>query len=138
MDNYMRDYFLISDFKKISKITENQSPIIGQSIWNYVINNYGKSSLSNVLNLSKIIKNTPRSFESTLGISFNLLLKNWQNYYIDNSKNLISQYQLPEEEKQLNHNKERINSTQTKLSPERNKILYSIMDENKQKVLSKT
>ena len=28
MDNYMRDYFLISDFKKISKITENQSPII--------------------------------------------------------------------------------------------------------------
>ena len=137
MDNYMRDYFLISDFKKISKITENQSPIIGQSIWNYVINTYGKSSLSNVLNLSKIIKNTPRSFESTLGISFNLLLKNWQNYYIDNSKDLISQYQLPEEEKQLNHNKERINSTQTKLSPERNKILYSIMDENKQKVFIK-
>ena len=66
-----------------------------------------------------------------------MLLKNWQNYYIDNSKDLISQYQLPEEEKQLNHNKERINSTQTKLSPERNKILYSIMDENKQKVFIK-
>ncbi len=41
------------------------------------------------------------------------------------------------EEKELNHNKERINSTQTKLSPERNKILYSIIDENKQNVFIK-
>jgi len=137
MDNYIRDYFLISDFKKITKITENQAPIIGQSIWNYIVNTYGKSSVSNILNLSKIIKNTPRSFESTLGISFNLLLKKWQNYYIDNSKELISQYKLPDKDKEINHNKDVINSTQTKLSPEKNKIIYSIIDENKQKVFVK-
>ena len=137
MDNYMRDYFLISDFKKITKITENQAPIIGQSIWNYIINTYGKSSVSNVFNLSKIIKNTPRSFESTLGISFNVLLKNWQDYYIDNSKELISQYELPDRENEIKHKKDDINSTQTKLSPEGNKILYSIKDDNKQKVFIK-
>ena len=137
MDNYMRDYFLISDFKKITKITENQAPIIGQSIWNYIINTYGKSSVSNVFNLSKIIRNTPRSFESTLGISFNVLLKNWQDYYIDNSKELISQYELPDRENEIKHKKDDINSTQTKLSPEGNKILYSIKDDNKQKVFIK-
>ena len=39
----------------------------------------------------------------TLGVSFNVLLKNWQGYYIDNSKELISQYELPVKENEIKH-----------------------------------
>ena len=126
MDNYIRDYFLISDFRKIAKVTENHAPYIGQSIWNYIINTYGKSSLSNILNLTKIIKNTSRSIESTLGISFENLMKNWQTYYINDAKQLVSQYQLPNKENELKHHKKHINSINTILSPEADQVLYSI------------
>ena len=137
MDNYIRDYFLISDFKKIAKITENQAPIVGQSIWNYIVITYGKSSISNILNLTKIIRGTSRSIESTLGINFDDLMKKWQNYYVESSRKLINQYNLPKEEKEITHKRKNINSIQTKLSPNNNKLLYSIKEFEKYKIYVK-
>ena len=137
MDNYIRDYFLISDFRKIAKVTENHAPYIGQSIWNYIINTYGRSSLSNILNLTKIIKNTGRSIESTLGISFESLMENWQTYYINDAKQLVSQYQLPNKENEVKHNKNHINSINTILSPESDQVLYSIKEYDRYKIYVK-
>ena len=67
MDNILRDYFLLTDQKKIKNINNNQSEYIGQSMWNYISIQYGKSNISNILNLSKIIRNPERAISSALG-----------------------------------------------------------------------
>ena len=81
MDNILRDYFLQSDKKTIKYINNNQSEFIGQSMWNYISIKYGKSNISNILNLSKIIRNPERAISSALGISFEEFIIDWSEYY---------------------------------------------------------
>jgi len=87
MDNILRDYFLLTDQKKIKNINNNQSEYIGQSMWNYISIQYGKSNISNILNLSKIIRNPERAISSALGISFEDFIINWANYYSESINN---------------------------------------------------
>ena len=81
MDNIIRDYFLTEDKKSINKITESQSGFIGQSIWNYISIVYGKNTISNIINLAKIIRNPERAISSSLGISFENFINEWSEYY---------------------------------------------------------
>ena len=81
MDNVIRDYFLSKDEKKIKKITINNSDYLGQSIWNYISITYGKGSISNIINLTKIIKNPEKAISSSLGIRFNDFINNWSKFY---------------------------------------------------------
>lgn len=81
MDNIIRDYFLTEDKKSINKITERESGFIGQSIWNYISIVYGKNTISNIINLAKIIRNPERAISSSLGISFENFINEWSKYY---------------------------------------------------------
>ena len=86
MDNILRDYSTHRS-KKIKNINNNQSEYIGQSMWNYISIQYGKSNISNILNLSKIIRNPGRAISSALGISFEDFIINWANYYSESINN---------------------------------------------------
>ena len=81
MDNRLRDYFRLSDKKTINKINNNKSEFIGQSIWNFIAIEYGKSNISNILNLTKIIRNPEKSMSSALGVSFDELIMMWSEFY---------------------------------------------------------
>ena len=81
MDNIIRDYFLTQNKKKLKKITEIKSGYIGQSIWNYISITYGKRSISNIINLTKIIRNPEKAIASSLGLPFNDFINNWSNFY---------------------------------------------------------
>ncbi len=81
MDNVIRDYFLTENKKSINKITESQSKYIGQSIWNYISITYGKNTISNIINLTKLLRNPEKAIASSLGINFNNLINNWSDFY---------------------------------------------------------
>ena len=84
MDNIIRDYFLTDNKKSLNKITENEAGYIGQSIWNYISITYGKNTISNIINLTKLLRNPEKAISSSLGISFNDLITNWSNFYSSN------------------------------------------------------
>ena len=67
--------------KKVNNIAGNDAEVIGHSIWYYIAQRYGKDNISNILNLTRIIRNEQSSITSTLGVSFNKFLKEWRNYY---------------------------------------------------------
>ena len=81
MDNIIRDYLLTESKKSINKITENQAGYIGQSIWNYISITYGKNTISNIINLTKLLRNPEKAISSSLGINFNNLINNWSDFY---------------------------------------------------------
>lgn len=79
-----------SDFKtaitglqnqKLSGLKDADAEIIGQSIWNFIALKYGRENISNILNLTRIIRNEQSSITSTLGVSFNKFLREWRNFY---------------------------------------------------------
>ena len=87
MDNVIRDYFLTKQKKSLNKISDEQSKYIGQSIWNYISITYGKNTISNIINLTKIIRNPEKAISSSLGINYNNFIQNWSNYYYSSISN---------------------------------------------------
>ena len=71
--------------KKLSNIEGKDAEIIGQSIWHYIATKYGKDNISNILNLTRIIRNEQSSITSTLGISFPKFQKEWKAFYLEGS-----------------------------------------------------
>jgi hypothetical protein len=77
----MRTVILKNKERKIETIQGKDAEIIGQSIWNYIAVRYGKDNISNILNLTRIIRTEESSITSTLGISYSRFLKEWREYY---------------------------------------------------------
>ena len=93
MDDYMRDYFRNKKFKKLGKLTDQEAAIVGQSIWNYIAENYGVNNISNVLNLTRINRSEQNSIIYTLGVTFNRFIDEWKAYYLNMANTVSASYQ---------------------------------------------
>jgi hypothetical protein len=77
--------------KKVSNIMGEDAELLGHSIWFYIAQRYGKDNISNILNLTRIIRNEQSSITSTLGLSFNKFIKEWRAYYLVGEKPVDTQ-----------------------------------------------
>lgn len=84
LNDHMRDISLRRQIKKPALLYGQDAKLVGQSIWNYIAVRYGKDNISNILNLTRIIRTEQTSITSTLGIpSYARFLKEWREYYIN-------------------------------------------------------
>jgi hypothetical protein len=84
LNDYMRDISLRRQIKKPALLYGRDATLVGQSIWNYIAERYGKDNISNILNLTRIIRTEQTSITSTLGIpSYTRFLKEWRDYYVN-------------------------------------------------------
>lgn len=82
--NLMKAKVLQTQDKKIKTLKGEEAAIVGQSIWYYIAQRYGIDNISNILNLTRIIRDEQSSITSTLGISYNRFLREWREYYVSN------------------------------------------------------
>ena len=94
MDSYMRDAVLNKYLKKPSQTSGKESALVGQSIWNFVAEKYGKDNISNILNLTRIIRNEQTSISSTIGMPYSKFLKEWREYYTVMAENTNVSYAI--------------------------------------------
>ncbi|MEY4539738.1 MAG: hypothetical protein RLZZ306_1495 [Bacteroidota bacterium] len=92
MDSYMRNAITNKTLRKPSQTVGKESALVGQSIWNYVAERYGKDNISNILNLTRIIRNEQTSISSTLGMPFSKAMKEWREYYAGMADNVNVSY----------------------------------------------
>lgn len=130
MDNIIRDYFLTDNKKSLNKITENEAGYIGQSIWNYISITYGKNTISNIINLTKLLRNPEKAISSSLGINFNNLITNWSNFYSSN----INIYERNTIQSNLELLEKYDKVIDLKLGPNNNYILFSSIKNNYKKL----
>jgi hypothetical protein len=53
MDDYIRQLVRTKKIKKALKLTGEEAELVGQSVWNYIVERYGQSSISNILNYTR-------------------------------------------------------------------------------------
>lgn len=63
------------------KLARRHPRVAGHSMWYYIKNNYGKSTISNLLYLSRISRNFDRSVEFVLNTNLRQLYAEWANFY---------------------------------------------------------
>jgi hypothetical protein len=83
-------YQIISENKirKLPLAQGKEAELLGQSIWYYIASTYGKQSVGNILNLTRIIRNEQSSISSTIRKPFSKFLKEWFDYYLSDAKQL--------------------------------------------------
>ncbi len=97
LSDYMRDVSLRRPVKKPALLTGQDATLIGQSIWNFIAERYGRDNISNILNLTRIIRTEQTSITSTLGVSsYGRFLQEWRNFYTQSSEAAKQGYIEPE------------------------------------------
>jgi hypothetical protein len=101
LDNYMRDAFLNRNIKKPEFFLGKSSAIAGQSVWNFIVEKYGKQNLSNVLHLSQVLRDEESGIEGTLGIPYYMFVREWREYYLNMAKGLKETYVQADNNKRI-------------------------------------
>ncbi|RAW03410.1 PD40 domain-containing protein [Pseudochryseolinea flava] len=129
MDDYIRQLMKTKRAKKATKLGGREGALVGQSIWNFITEKYGKSSMANILNYTRVTRNEERSILITLGITFKQMLAEWQRYYGEMSATVAKSYIEPEEANRfLEHHNRTTEFTQVKLSPDGKYLAYAEND----------
>ena len=82
MDGYMRDMSKqYPTGNRTAPFFLRNSALAGQSIWNYVAERYGYTTIQNILNLTRITRDVEVGISSSLNVPFKVFLKDWLAYY---------------------------------------------------------
>ncbi len=137
LSDYMRDVTLNRPIKKPALLYGKDATLIGQSIWNYIAERYGKDNISNILNLTRIIRTEQTSITSTLGVpSYSRFLREWQEFYANSTAQASKGYTepTPKWKYRLHEFNEVGNSASIKLSPDKKWIAVSELHKSRYKV----
>ena len=85
MDDYIRSMVRHTSQRKLEVILARNPRLAGQSMWNYVAEHYGYTSLQNVLNLTRITRDEGVGFASSLNVPPRQFMRDWYTYYYQQS-----------------------------------------------------
>src|SRR5690606_37659544 len=126
IDDYVRTLFQDKKVKKLTKFSGKDAALIGQSIWNFIAVKYGRSNVSNILNLTRIIRNEESSIANTLGLPFRVFLQEWQQFYIEMGEQVANAYVPPLDTlKVIKKNRKDYLFNAVKISPNGNLLAYA-------------
>ncbi len=135
MDDFVRQVIRTRQIKKLNRFNGNEAALIGQSLWSFIAERYGKSSISNILNYTRITRNEEKSLILTLGISYTKLLDEWQAYYAQMENTVRQAYIALDENLRLPVFQNRTTEfTTIKLSPDGRYLAYAENDRGSYRV----
>jgi len=129
MDDYIRQLMVTRKARRATKLSGKDAGLVGQSMWNFIAEKYGKSSVANILNYTRVTRNEEKSILITLGISFRQLLLEWKKFYTDMEVTVSKSYVNPQDSNSFTsqHNKT-TEFTTVKISPDGRNIAYAEND----------
>ncbi len=129
MDDYIRQIITKKKAKKITRLEGVEAALAGQSVWNFIAEKYGKSSVGNILNYTRITRNEEKSVLITLGVSFKQLMNEWHKYYSDMEARVSQSYVLPPDNKHFTRHQNKTTAyTTIKISPDGENLAYAEND----------
>lgn len=129
MDDYIRQLMRTRKAKRATRLMGDDAAMVGQSIWNFIAEKYGKSSVANILNYTRVTRNEEKSVSITLGISFRQLMNEWYRYYGEMQKTTVQSYVFPGDSLVLTKKTNKTTQyTTVKVSPDGQYIAYAEND----------
>jgi len=81
MENLVKDKIGTGKFKNFNHLEKDDAVLAGYSIWHYISNTYGNSTVAEILYMIRLSRNIENGFQSVLGKSVNTINKEWLDYY---------------------------------------------------------
>ncbi len=133
-DMHVRDGIVRGDYRRFSSLTGMEAVYAGHSIWKFVADKYGPSTLANIVYMTKVSKSVDNGFLFVLGISYKNLIREWLAWYQELYLNDPIVRQNPEGDRLLKRTKKRVVYQQFKISPDGNQAAWTTNDDGRWKI----
>ncbi|KAA9325275.1 hypothetical protein F0P96_19920 [Hymenobacter busanensis] len=135
MDDYMRDMTQKVDKDRAPQFFLRNPELAGQSLWNYIAERYGYTSIQNILNLTRITRDVETGISSSLNVPYKTFLKDWLGYYRQLNSQPETTYQLPDEPHQvMARNRRNVHFAEPVISPNGRLLAYTENDRGRYRV----
>ncbi len=134
LDEELRERITDEDFEGFDRFAEEHPKLAGHSMWYFISENFGPSTVSNLLYLTRINRSIESGFLYVLGSPYEMVVENWKYYFLDRYQTEAAERTYPQEGKVEFRNKRQLPVTQAKLSPDGRKLLYVTNEIGKYKV----
>ncbi|WP_324672950.1 hypothetical protein [Hymenobacter sp. GOD-10R] len=136
MDDYMRDMTQKYEGTKTAPFFLRNPQLAGQSVWNYIAERYGYTTVQNILNLTRITRDVEVGISSSLNVPYKVFLKDWLSYYRQLNAQPQTAFVQPEEKAQVTKtNRKNIVYSQPVLSPNGQHLAYAQNDRGRYRVI---
>lgn len=126
LDNELRDAMRNKRYKGFFRLAEENPRLAGHALWYYISENFGRTTVSNLLYLTRINRSVENGFLYVMGVSFPTVIAGWETYFNKRYKDDL-QSRSPAEGSPLPiRNKKNYPVTQLRLSPDGRQLAYVI------------
>lgn len=132
-DNQVRDGILSGRYKKVNNLEGRDAIYAGHSLWKFIAERYGKSSVSNIIHMTSATNNIEKGFMYVLGLPFKVLMREWHNYYLSQYNEVEGLDSIPETLVKVKYRDSKINDRAV-ISPSGNYLAYAENEMGKVKV----
>lgn len=81
IDNQLREGMKEGRYDNFNKLNKEDAAFAGHAFWHYIAENYGPSTIPNLLYLTRINRSIESGFLFVLGGSVNTIILEWNEYY---------------------------------------------------------
>ncbi|GGG57770.1 PD40 domain-containing protein [Hymenobacter glacieicola] len=136
MDDYMRTMTKEHEGNRTAPFFLRNPELAGQSIWNYIAERYGYTSVQNILNLTRITRDVEVGISSSLNVPYKVFLKDWLGYYRQLNAQPQTPYQQADEARRVvRNNRKNTIYSQPVLSPNGQRLAYVQNDQGRYRVV---
>ena len=81
LDNQLRDLFLSGKYEDFESMAEEHPKLAGHSLWHFISQHYGFSTVANLLYLTRINRSIESGFLYVLGSTYFKTVQSWEVFY---------------------------------------------------------
>jgi len=136
IDDELRDLLKHNTkFRKFDKLAKEHPRVAGHSMWNYISQTYGVSTIANIIYLTRINRNLENSFLFIIGEEYDKIENDWSEYYTQKYQTEEGRFTPTEELEELKlKNKKGVAISSVRVSPNGQHLMYVTNDKGKTKV----
>lgn len=134
MDDRVRDLMSSGAINKLNKLGYKEAVFAGQSMWNFLVQKYGKNNVNQILNLVRMTRSEEKSIAFTLGVPFKQVMLEWREYYSNMANQVAKSYVAPDESLAILTLKLQEHLSSVSFNSDASKLAYSINENGKYQV----
>ncbi len=136
LDNQLRDLFQSGMYEDFEALAEVHPRIAGHSLWHFISQHYGYSTVANLLYLTRINRSVESGFLYVLGSTYEKTAQSWDSYFRQRYAGEVNGFKSTAEleGKQAIKNKRNSPITELKINPDGTKIAFVINEIGRTKV----
>jgi hypothetical protein len=124
LDNQLRDLFISCNYPDFETMAEAHPKLVGHSLWHFISQHYGQSTVSNLLYLTRINRSVDSGFLYVLGSTYRKTTESWFTFFQKRYEAETKEMSMTANQPVAVKNKRNSPLTQLKISPDGTKIAY--------------